>query len=246
MPLQPNGQAPYTTVAAATTAIDAYRDRGLGAPVTSEILTRAGVPESISRRTLQSLKGLELLDDDGRPTAQFEALRQARGEEEFRTRLQEWLRAVYADVLQYADPSQDTASRVAEAFRSFEPAGQRKSMAALLVGLWRYAGLPVPNAESGAARLAVRSPQPRRTNRPAAGQRAPASSRSNPRPSVPTSLDGLPPGLVGLLHEVPVAGGSWTTARRDDFLRAFQAVLDFSVPIDDQPAPDEADDEADE
>ena len=55
MPLHPNGPAPYTSVTAGTAALEAFRDRGLGTPITPEILTRAGVPESISRRTLQSL-----------------------------------------------------------------------------------------------------------------------------------------------------------------------------------------------
>src|SRR5947207_2100967 len=107
MPLQPQGSAPYTTASAAITALDAFRDRGLGTPVTTDILTRAGVPESISSRTLNSLKSLELVDESGEPSQQFRDLRLARGDEEYRTRLQEWLRAVYAEVLQYTDPSAD-------------------------------------------------------------------------------------------------------------------------------------------
>ena len=51
-------------------------------------------------------------------------------------------RRLDADVLQFADPSMHSLDRVTEAFRSYEPAGQRRAMAALLVGLWRYAGLP--------------------------------------------------------------------------------------------------------
>src|SRR5947207_3293462 len=126
--LYPNGPAPYTPAAAVTTVIDGFRDRGLGTPITKDVLIRAGVSETLGNRTLGALKLLELIDDEGRPTEQLETLRQARGADEFKARLQEWLRGVYADVLQYADPSQDTADRIAEAFRGYVPMGQRARM----------------------------------------------------------------------------------------------------------------------
>ncbi len=44
-----------------------------------------------------------------------------------------------------------------------------------------------------------------------------------------STLDAVPPGLIGLLRQVPE---SWTMARRDEFIRTFLLVLDFSVPID--------------
>src|SRR5262245_31100170 len=105
MPLQSGSPAPYTTTAALTILLDAYRDRGLGSPVTTEVVARAGVQESLARRTVQALKQLGLIDSEtGKPTEQWEAFRSARGQDEYETRLQEWLRGVYADVLQYADP----------------------------------------------------------------------------------------------------------------------------------------------
>src|SRR4051794_34926044 len=103
MALEPNGPAPYTTAAAAVATLDAWRERGLGLPVTADVLARAGIPETLGNRTIQSLKQLELLTDANQPTQQFEDFRQARGDDEYRSRLQEWLRAVYADVLRYTD-----------------------------------------------------------------------------------------------------------------------------------------------
>lgn len=237
MPLQENGTAPYTTASAAIAAIEAYRERGFGTPVTPETLTRAGVPESIAPRTLNSLKALELIDESGEPSPQFQALRQARGEEEYRTRLQEWIRAVYAEVLQYADPSEHSPDRVAEAFRTYEPAGQRKAMAGLLVGLWKFAGLSVPDSSSGGgvpARKSLQRAAGRRTARPT----------QKPKPLQPANDNSdLPSGLVGLLRQIPRAGSSWTSSRRDEFVRAFRAVLDFSVPIDDEEPVGQEDDE---
>lgn len=223
MALEANGPAPYTTAAAAIAAIDAYRDRGLGAPITSEVLTRAGVPETIARRTLSSLKLLDLIQGDGQPSSQFEDLRLAQGDEEFRTRLQAWLRAVYADVLQYADPATHSLQRVTEAFRSYEPAGQRKSMAALLVGLWKYAGLPV------ASEPTPQSPRPQRARQTTPPRRK--LSNTTPKTTLAAATPGgLPPGLVGLLQQIPTDGRGWTKETRDTFLAAFTAVLDFTIP----------------
>ena len=88
-------KAPYTSANAAITVITAYRNRGLGTPFTPDVLIRAGVSESIANRTIQAFRLLELVDDAGNPTPQFESLREARGQEEFETRLQEWLQSVY-------------------------------------------------------------------------------------------------------------------------------------------------------
>jgi hypothetical protein len=240
MALQPDGSAPYTTAQAAIITLEGWRERGLGVPVTPDVLVRAGVSESLGNRTLMSLKQLELVDDDGRPTEQMEGLRLARGHDEYQARLQEWLRGVYADVLHYCDPSLDGSERVAEAFRTYLPKGQRRGMAALLIGLWRYAGLPVPaesppsSPRSPAARPS-RTSGPSRTLRPAPPAR-PAGAESD--------TDDLPPGLVGLLRQIPRDGASWTASKRDGFLSAFAAVLNYSVPVED-PAPWRRDDEDD-
>jgi hypothetical protein len=230
MPLQPNGPAPYTTAAAVTTVLTAWRERGLGVPITADVLTRCGVAESLARRTFQSLCGLDLLNDDGTPTDQFQDFRAIRGTDEYQARLQEWLRSVYADVLQYADPSSHSYDRVTEAFRSYEPSGQRRAMASLLLGLWKHAGLPASAAASTTG------------DRPSQGQARKAKPPKKPTPSArrgstpavqsgsATSLSSLPPGLVGLLQQIPTGNRGWTKETRDSFVGAFIAVLDFTVP----------------
>jgi len=196
------------------------------------VLARAGVGESIAPRTLNSLKTLGLLGDDGMPSQQFEDLRKIRDDSEYRARFQEWLRGVYADVLQYTDPSVDNATKVAGAFRTYEPAGRRPQMAALLIGLWRYAGLPVAEA----------SPvQNRSSSRPTkAASRKTADKGSSPgnQPkgtSVPVQQvgsQGLPPALLGLIQQIPTTGKTWTANQRKAFLDAFIAVLDYTVPVE--------------
>lgn len=230
--LQPNGPAPYTSASAAIIGLEACRERGLGSKVSSETLTRAGVPETISNRTFQSYRVLGLLEGDGTLSEQWETLRTARGEDEYQARLQEWLRGVYADVLQYADPSTHSLERITEAFRSYEPAGQRRAMAALLVGLWRYAGLPVADGSTHSS-ASLRPPPGRRVAvKRVAARGGSSASSSGARKSAPASDDSaLPPGLVGLLQQVPTGGRGWSQETRDNFVRAFTAVLDFTVPV---------------
>lgn len=206
MPLQPHGPAPYTSVTSATTVLDAWRDRGFAVPVTPETLARVGVQESLARRTFQSLVGLDLIDTDGKPTQQLEDFRLTRGDDEYKTRLQEWLRSVYADILQYADPSTATYERLTEAFRSYEPAGQRRAMASLFLGLWKYAGLSVIGSGASGEAGTGRAGPPRRplAKRVATPRRPRATIPGGP--STDPGLERLPPGLVGLLHQIPRDG----------------------------------------
>jgi hypothetical protein len=187
------------------------------------------------------MKLLGLIDADGKPTQQWEEMRLARGDDEYRSRLQEWLRGTYAEVLQYADPSTDPLDRVTEAFRTYEPAGQRKAMASLLVALWKYAGLPVAVGEtsSGSPRTtrSVQRRPPTKTGKTATTRRS--SDADSP------AVTGLPPGLLGLLRQIPVGGMGWTKETRDNFVNAFTAVLDFTVPIRPIGLEDMVDDEED-
>ncbi|MEY2568520.1 MAG: hypothetical protein QOE35_3049 [Actinomycetota bacterium] len=230
MPLQPDGPAPYAPAATVIGVIEGYRDRGFATPFTADVLIRAGVTVTLAPRTLQSLKQLDLLDPDGTPTEQFELLRRARGEEEFKERVQAWLRSVYSEILQYADPATDPPTRVAEAFRGYQPAGQRNRMVTLMWGLFEYAGIAAPPKERPTS--PVRKASPRAVK---AAAKATAKGRSYgggyaQAASAQADNDGLPAGLVGLLRQIPRKGG-WTRDTRDNFLRAFTAVLDFSVPL---------------
>jgi hypothetical protein len=251
MPLQSNGPAPYTTVNSVTTVLDANRNRGLASPVTQDTLVRLGVPESLARRTLQSLALLELIGDEGAVTETLVAFARARGEEEYRSLLAEWLRSVYADVLTYVDPATDGTSRIAEALRTYEPAGQRNAMAVLMVGLWRYAGMATAEPAKASGTQTIVRPKStdgnKSTSRSRVGGSRPASSgASASQQSFGVALDGeLPPGLVGLLHQIPRGGAAWTTAQRDAFLEAFTAVLNYSISVNDTPSSTKAVEEGD-
>jgi len=117
-------------------------------------------------------------------------------------------------------------------------------MAGLLVGLWKMSGLPV-TGDDGAARP---RPQRRQTRQAPAqkpkGKDVSLVSRGSEQRNIPNDL---PPGLVGLLRQIPAAEAGWTKGTRDAFLAAFSAVLDFTVPVVDLWAgSDGGDEEADE
>lgn len=225
--------APYAPPAAILDIVNRYRNRGLVFPVTKDVLARVGVSESLIPRTLQSLVALDLIKDDGNPTDMLEGIRLA-PEAEYQSRLAAWLRAAYADVFSFVDPTNDDPTRIRDAFRAYQPLGQQDRMVTLFEGLCVAAGLIIkkpsePRASSrprvasavgGTARAPSRQPQ-----------RAPARSSSN-KPSWSSPSDGsLPPALSGLLESLPSAEEGWTQAEREKFYTTFGAVLDFCIPI---------------
>ena len=145
MPLTAGGTAPYAPPSTVTEMLKRFRDRGLQTPITNEVLIRAGVAETLAQRVLQTLKGLEFLDDKGEPTPTFAQLQRA-PEAEYRKGLADMLKATYAEVYQFADPAQDGLDRIRDAFRPFNPVGQQERMITLFLGLCEYVGVDISAA----------------------------------------------------------------------------------------------------
>src|SRR5579862_1531851 len=134
MPIRTGGTAPYAPPVTVLHVINQFRERGLTTPITETVLLKASVSESLAARTLAALRLLELIDTEGNPTAELEGLRRAKTDE-FAPRLEAIIRSVYAEVFQYTDPAKDDATKIADAFRDYEPAGQRARMVTLFLGL---------------------------------------------------------------------------------------------------------------
>jgi hypothetical protein len=173
---------------------------------------------------LQAIKTLDLVTDDGQPTATFEAIRLA-PQTEYQKCLGDWLKGTYADVFAFVDPSKDDPIRIRDAFRSYQPVGQQPRMVALFQGLCVEAGLmkepqPATSSPSGSAPRLIRRPVIQ------------SLKRSDPKPSAPTPPTlGVPPALAGLMASLPSQEGGWTKKERDKFLSTFEAVLDFCYPV---------------
>jgi hypothetical protein len=156
VPIQPDGEAPYNSAPATITVIDKFRAGTLQTPVTLDVLRRAGIHESLVRRTLKALRLLELLDENGHPTEQFQVLARTRPDE-YKDAFAGYLRSVYKDVFTYADPADGDLDAITNAFWGYKPPGQRETMVRLFLGLCEYAGLipeqkrerPAPSPRKG-------------------------------------------------------------------------------------------------
>jgi hypothetical protein len=216
--------APYTAAAAILDVVGRFRDRGLPSPINAEVLSRAGVAEGLIARTLQALQTLDLIDKDGSPTKTLEGLRLA-PQAEYSKRLEDWLKSAYAEIFSYVDPTQDDETRIRDAFRGYNPVGQQGRMVSLFIGLCAAAGLKSPKAAT-ARPASIRSRAVSAPRRIAAAVGTATASR-NPARKQP----GLPPAIGGLLETLPSPEDGWTAADRAKFLKTFESVLDFSIPV---------------
>jgi hypothetical protein len=230
MAVTSESSAPYTAPSALLGVINRYREKGMQAPFTADVLMRAGVADSLIPRTLQSLQILELIGEDGMPTATLEKIRKV-AQSEYRDCISSWIKAVYAEIFQYVDPAKDDETRIRDAFRTYNPVGQQSRMVSLFLGLCTEAGLVDGNKKSGlkprsqTQQPSVRKPIVRR-------MRFTDSVRDIPKKNLGGAS--LHPALGGLLESLPLQG--WTQEKREKFLRTFESVIDFVIPIidDDQ------------
>lgn len=220
MSLRSDGPAPYAPTSAVIEVMRRYRDRGLSVPFNGDVLARAGVSESLIPRTLQALKLLELIDDEGTPTETLDTLAKA-PEAEYRDCLASLIRSIYANVFAFVDPAQEP-DRVRDAFRSFTPRGQQERMVTLFFGLAAHAGIVPEGAGRGVTNRAV-AQAPRRER--VVQQRRSAQTRGAQLP------EGLPPVLSGLIAELVAVGPTWNAEQRDRFLSAFRSMVDYTFPV---------------
>ncbi|MGA8402920.1 MAG: DUF5343 domain-containing protein, partial [Stellaceae bacterium] len=236
MPVTPNAPAPYAPASAIIDLIRRHRSRGLPTPVNSDVLIRAGVSGSLVPRTLQALQALDLIDEGGAPSAVLEGIRLA-PEAEYQQRVGDWLRAAYADALQFVDPATATDSEIRDAFRNYNPIGQQDRMVTLFAGLFREAGIGPERQRASNASVKPTA------NRPFKVKPRPTPKVNPTRVQPPPANEGggtLPQPIAGLLTSLPRNGAGWSQVTRDRFMTTFGAVLDFCIPIVEETADAEA------
>jgi hypothetical protein len=184
MAMRVDGPAGYAPTKTVVQILDRMRATGLPTPLTLDSLVRIGVSKSLAPRTLQTLRLLDLVDEQGSATEALEDLRRAPNAE-FKSKLVALLKSVYSDVFAILEPSGASYEQVQDAFRGFTPAGQRDRMVTLFLGLLQYAeyGGDLPTAPRG-VNAAVRTV---RSTRGTGSSTSPQRSRDQQERPVPPS-----------------------------------------------------------
>jgi Family of unknown function (DUF5343) len=232
---------PYAPYGNVLTVIRHMRDRGLKEPVTQQVIGTIGVAEGNTSRTLQALRFLNLLDEEGYYTQNFKVLRNAPSGD-YPGVLAQTLRDAYQHVFMALDPATATEDQFEDAFRYYQPQAQRQRMIMLFKGLCREAELMPGGAPEAVKRSRTLSSKKSLNSSNGAKKAQPKSEPSSPTDgyqvsttlaslSVPTESTQEHLILDGLLKQLPFAKGKWTQPRREKWLQAMTATVDLLFEI---------------
>jgi hypothetical protein len=228
MGINQDGPAPYAPPSAVLAVLDFDRKRGLPPPVTADTIERVGVSAALAPRTIQALRLLDLIADDGMPTQAMLGLRKA-SSTDYPKRLTEVLQTVYAEVFKFVDPREDGQERVRDAFRRFTPIGMQERMATLFLGLCAAAEI-IDEAPRGRGRppkiQGQAKPQKQRT------PKSYTSPKVDP-PEIPEQplRNGQPAFVTMLLDALPEPGSVWTLDERQKWTSAALAAFDLNYKV---------------
>lgn len=196
MAIVKNGPGAYAPADAVMLVVDGYRTKHPHTPFTPDNIQPLGVAPSISQRTIQALKLLDLLDASGEPTPAMDVLREAPSAE-FPERLAEVVRAAYAEVFAYKNPATDSPEEMAELFRFYKPPSMQPRMIRLFYGLCARAGIieAAPAIESS-GKAANRKPPAQKKPQPV----------TDPPPTVAPPKGRLPRVIAALVEDLAERG----------------------------------------
>lgn len=238
--------APYTNV---LTVIRQARERGLKEPVTSSSITTIGVAEGNATRTMQTLRFLKLLDEEGYITSTFRLLSNAPSDE-YPSVLAQVLTDAYGDVFKVLDPAKASDQQYVNAFRLYQPKAQRNRMIILFKGLCREAGLiqgGVPEILTRPTMTANKSGKSSASNNGAKKSHAEpkdaplqpeayhlsAQQASQSETAIPVMSTQEYVIMKGILSLLPFGKKKWTQAEREKWLRAVAANVDLLFELED-------------
>jgi hypothetical protein len=199
---------------------------GLNGPIDLDRLSQIGVTESLTKRTLNSLRTLGLVDSDGSLSESFLVLKNA-PPSEYPGVLAAFVRGVYQDVFEILDPATATPEQLKNAFWGYEPRGQIDSMIRLFIGLCEAAGLVQaasrPKPEGATAR--PRAPRP-----PIRKPTAPTGSPSMTKPQGPLTppppvVPAPDPLLAAYFQKLPASGSALSKADKEKWITALESIF---------------------
>ena len=238
----PEKYAPYAPAVNIVSLLNRLREKSWPDVLSHQELVRMSLPEESTPRIVRALKFLGLINDDGRQTERAERLRRAT-DDEYPELLADLLRATYTEVFTACDPSTASDKELHNAFRFYDPQGQRASMVRLFMGLCQEAKV-VPEG------TVSRTTPNRQVQRPV----FPKSTDRRKDTDVPkssgvvrgSSVQPLPDDLADkaanygkssryamlyvLLEDLPNSG-QWTQRKHDQWLKAITASVEYLIEI---------------
>lgn len=229
---------PYPPASKTVGVVRRIHEGTAGTTLSQKQLVSLGIAEGNSDRVQKALRFLGLIDAEGALTALATRLRKATSDE-YPTLLAEIIRSAYAPVfVAYPDPSVATAIDLNNAFKPYDPAGQRQNMIALFLALCREAGLV--GEASGTPRRAPKGPSTRQGAAPkgkggGSAPPPPPGIQTPPPPPFFMQTDGVlfHPAIDSFLREARkiTEGDGWTKEARDRIVNGFATQLDLFLPV---------------
>jgi hypothetical protein len=228
--------APYAPFGCVITVIKRLRERGLPEILTMQEIVRVGVSEGNTSRTLQALKFLNLVDEEGQRTQTFDRLGRV-STSEYAEVFGEIIKEAYRDVFTIIDPAEATDVEINDAFRYYHPQAQRGRMVTLFRGLCQEVGIITGGPPETRKRTRAAIPvKPSKVSHTGNSRRTHTETSNTPDISgmLYGNSSGIGPEyalLQGLLEQLP-PDKKWTQGRRDRWLQAFTASIDLLIDIE--------------
>jgi Family of unknown function (DUF5343) len=226
---------PYMSWGSFENLIDRFARDGMPPRIDRSIVAGS---EGQKTQVLNGLRWLELIEEDGSPTATFDQIVKA---EDRSAELGKLLREKYARQITLGE--QNASQRALD--ESFQPlTGETaRKAASFYLKAAKYAGLPTSPYFKVPRTRRAKPASAGKTGAKSKGQTGAGGGRS--RDTGLDQVNGLHPAVAGLLKDLPREGGGWASDdARDAFLTTFEALVKYAIPVTGEvPTSDVADDE---
>lgn len=227
--------APYAPFGCVITVIRRFRERGLPETLNSQEITRVGVSEGNASRTLQALRFLNLIDEEGHRTQTFDRMGRV-PTSEYTEVFGEILKEAYRDVFAIIDPAEATDIEINDAFRHYQPQAQRARMVTLFMSLCQETGLVAGGPPETRKRTRTVTPGKASTTfsstmtRKSQTEALPLLETTEAQNGCSRYIESEYILLQELLQQLP-PDKKWTQEKRNRWLQAFTASVDLLVDI---------------